>query len=182
MEKTMSVPIFRVSREIVTDKFDELYALLKPKGVTVSAMLAKAVAEVLKKVKSRRTIHLSIHSINVSCHHTLSTYPVFTISMYSLTYCINIPSQTPLKPRYRSTLASHRQRSVRRRGHQIQQRRQCRHGCSDRRWSYHPHHHQGETNTTHILDTTSMSYPIRYPLISSLIYPILSSTLTPILT
>ena len=50
MEKTMSVPIFRVSREIVTDKFDELYALLKPKGVTVSAMLAKAVAEVLKKV------------------------------------------------------------------------------------------------------------------------------------
>jgi pyruvate dehydrogenase E2 component (dihydrolipoamide acetyltransferase) len=51
MEKTMSVPIFRVSREIVTDKFDDLYALLKPKGVTVSAMLAKAVAEVLKKVK-----------------------------------------------------------------------------------------------------------------------------------
>ena len=51
MEKTMSVPIFRVSREIVTDKFDDLYALLKPKGVTVSAMLAKAVAEVLKKVR-----------------------------------------------------------------------------------------------------------------------------------
>jgi hypothetical protein len=36
-------------REIVTDKFDDMYALLKPKGVTVSAMLAKAVAEVLKK-------------------------------------------------------------------------------------------------------------------------------------
>ena len=33
----------------MTDKFDELYAQLKPKGVTVSAMLAKAVAEVLKK-------------------------------------------------------------------------------------------------------------------------------------
>jgi pyruvate dehydrogenase E2 component (dihydrolipoamide acetyltransferase) len=49
MEKTLSVPIFRVSREIVTDKFDELYAALKPKGVTVSAMLAKAVSEVLKK-------------------------------------------------------------------------------------------------------------------------------------
>ena len=29
MEKTLSVPIFRVSREIVTDKFDELYAALK---------------------------------------------------------------------------------------------------------------------------------------------------------
>ena len=56
MEKTMSVPIFRVSREIVTDKFDDLYALLKPKGVTVSAMLAKAVAEVLKKVREWRTI------------------------------------------------------------------------------------------------------------------------------
>ena len=49
MEKTLSVPIFRVSREIVTDNFDVLYAQLKPKGVTVSAMLAKAVAEVLKK-------------------------------------------------------------------------------------------------------------------------------------
>ena len=49
MEKTLSVPIFRVSREIVTDKFDDLYAQLKPKGVTVSAMLAKAVAETLKK-------------------------------------------------------------------------------------------------------------------------------------
>ena len=33
----------------MTDNFDALYALLKPKGVTVSAMLAKAVAEVLKK-------------------------------------------------------------------------------------------------------------------------------------
>jgi len=49
MEKSLVVPIFRVSREIVTDKFDELYATLKPKGVTVSAMLAKAVAETLKK-------------------------------------------------------------------------------------------------------------------------------------
>jgi len=49
MEKTLGVPIFRVSREIVTDNFDALYAALKPKGVTVSAMLAKAVAEVLKK-------------------------------------------------------------------------------------------------------------------------------------
>jgi hypothetical protein len=33
----------------VTDNFDALYAALKPKGVTVSAMLAKAVAETLKK-------------------------------------------------------------------------------------------------------------------------------------
>lgn len=33
----------------MTDRFDNLYAALKPKGVTVSAMLAKAVAEVCKK-------------------------------------------------------------------------------------------------------------------------------------
>ena len=38
-----------IGREIATDNFDALYAVLKPKGVTVSAMLAKAVAEVLKK-------------------------------------------------------------------------------------------------------------------------------------
>lgn len=33
----------------MTDNFDALYAQLKPKGVTVSAMLAKAVAETLRK-------------------------------------------------------------------------------------------------------------------------------------
>jgi len=49
MEATLGVPIFRVSREICTDEFDALYAKLKPKGVTVSAMLAKAVAMVLEK-------------------------------------------------------------------------------------------------------------------------------------
>jgi pyruvate dehydrogenase E2 component (dihydrolipoamide acetyltransferase) len=49
MERTLSVPVFRVSREIYTDNFDALYAALKPKGITVSAMLAKACAEVLKK-------------------------------------------------------------------------------------------------------------------------------------
>lgn len=49
MEKTLTVPVFRVAREIATDDFDALYAKLKPKGVTVSAMLAKAVAEVCKK-------------------------------------------------------------------------------------------------------------------------------------
>ena len=32
MEKTLGVPIFRVSREIITDNFDALYAQLKPKG------------------------------------------------------------------------------------------------------------------------------------------------------
>jgi pyruvate dehydrogenase E2 component (dihydrolipoamide acetyltransferase) len=49
MEATLAVPIFRVSREITTDSFDALYAQLKPKGVSVSAMLAKAVAMTLVK-------------------------------------------------------------------------------------------------------------------------------------
>jgi len=49
MEKTLSVPVFRVARDIVTDKFDALYLQLKPKGVTVSAMLAKAVAIACQK-------------------------------------------------------------------------------------------------------------------------------------
>jgi hypothetical protein len=41
--------VVRGCREIVTDEFDALYAKLKEKGVTVSALLARAVAEVLKK-------------------------------------------------------------------------------------------------------------------------------------
>jgi len=49
MEATLSVPIFRVSRAIVTDKFDALYQSVKPKGVTVSALLAKAVALATEK-------------------------------------------------------------------------------------------------------------------------------------
>ena len=49
MEATLSVPIFRVSRAIVTDKFDDLYQSVKPKGVTVSALLAKAVALAAEK-------------------------------------------------------------------------------------------------------------------------------------
>lgn len=49
MEKSLSVPVFRVSRDIATDKFDQLYAKLKSKGVSVSALLAKAVADVCKK-------------------------------------------------------------------------------------------------------------------------------------
>ena len=36
------VPEFRVSYTITTDKFDALYKKLKPKGVTLTALLAKA--------------------------------------------------------------------------------------------------------------------------------------------
>jgi len=49
MEATLAVPVFRVSGEILTDDFDELYAKLKPTGINVSAMLTKAVAVVQQK-------------------------------------------------------------------------------------------------------------------------------------
>jgi len=49
MEATLSTPIFRVSREIEMDAFNALYQSVKPKGVTVSALLAKAVALALEK-------------------------------------------------------------------------------------------------------------------------------------
>lgn len=39
MEATMNVPVFRVSRKIRTNAFDDLYRQLKPKGVTVSVII-----------------------------------------------------------------------------------------------------------------------------------------------
>ncbi|KAF8820093.1 pyruvate dehydrogenase complex subunit PDH-E2, partial [Cardiosporidium cionae] len=49
MEATLSAPVFRVSRALVTTKLDELYKQLKPSGVTMSALLVKAVALTLEK-------------------------------------------------------------------------------------------------------------------------------------
>jgi len=49
MEKSLAVPIFRASRDIITDKFDDLYQKVKPKGVSVSALLAKAVGLAVEK-------------------------------------------------------------------------------------------------------------------------------------
>jgi pyruvate dehydrogenase E2 component (dihydrolipoamide acetyltransferase) len=49
MVATLSIPEFRVSREIVMDGFDILYQKLKSKGVSVSALLAKAVALAIEK-------------------------------------------------------------------------------------------------------------------------------------
>ena len=43
------VPEFRVSYAIVTDKLDALYQQLKPKGVTMTALLAKACGVALAK-------------------------------------------------------------------------------------------------------------------------------------
>jgi pyruvate dehydrogenase E2 component (dihydrolipoamide acetyltransferase) len=44
IEKSLSVPMLRCSREMKMDRFDALYQRLKPQGVCVSALMAKAVA------------------------------------------------------------------------------------------------------------------------------------------
>lgn len=49
MNASLSVPVFRITYAIRTGKLDELYAQVKPKGVTMSALLAKAVALALRK-------------------------------------------------------------------------------------------------------------------------------------
>lgn len=49
MEVAHTAPVFRVSKVIGTDAFDALYLKLKSDGVTVSALLAKAVALALRK-------------------------------------------------------------------------------------------------------------------------------------
>ncbi|EFJ48742.1 dihydrolipoamide acetyltransferase [Volvox carteri f. nagariensis] len=49
MNESLKVPEFRVSYSIVTDKLDALYQQLKPKGVTMTALLAKACGVALAK-------------------------------------------------------------------------------------------------------------------------------------
>ena len=49
MNMSLSVPVFRVGYTITTDALDALYKQVKPKGVTMTALLAKAVAIVLQK-------------------------------------------------------------------------------------------------------------------------------------
>ncbi|KAM0908050.1 hypothetical protein ACQ4PT_015718 [Festuca glaucescens] len=47
MVESLSVPTFRVGYPILTDKLDALYEKVKPKGVTMTVLLAKAVAMAL---------------------------------------------------------------------------------------------------------------------------------------
>ncbi|KAL6596084.1 hypothetical protein ACP70R_047448 [Stipagrostis hirtigluma subsp. patula] len=47
MVESLTVPAFRVGYPIVTDKLDELYEKVKPKGVTMTVLLAKAAAMAL---------------------------------------------------------------------------------------------------------------------------------------
>jgi len=49
MVATLDCPVFRASREIEMDAFNALYQQVKPKGVTVSALIAKAVAKAIEK-------------------------------------------------------------------------------------------------------------------------------------
>ncbi|MBD2279732.1 MAG: 2-oxo acid dehydrogenase subunit E2 [Dolichospermum sp. DEX189] len=49
MVASLSVPVFRVSYTISTDGLDKLYKQIKSKGVTMTALLAKAVAVTLQK-------------------------------------------------------------------------------------------------------------------------------------
>lgn len=49
MNASLAVPVFRVGYTITTDELDKLYKQIKPKGVTMTALLAKAVAVTLKK-------------------------------------------------------------------------------------------------------------------------------------
>ena len=49
MIATLDCPVFRASREIEMDAFNDLYQSVKPKGITVSALLAKAVAKAIEK-------------------------------------------------------------------------------------------------------------------------------------
>ncbi|KGG12996.1 Dihydrolipoamide acetyltransferase component of pyruvate dehydrogenase complex [Prochlorococcus sp. MIT 0601] len=49
MEASLSVPCFRVGYAINTDKLDSFYKQVKPKGVTMTALLAKAVGQTLSR-------------------------------------------------------------------------------------------------------------------------------------
>lgn len=49
MNASLEMPVFRVGYTITTDNLDRLYKQLKPKGVTMTALLAKAVANTLQK-------------------------------------------------------------------------------------------------------------------------------------
>lgn len=49
MNASLEIPVFRVGYTITTDNLERLYKQLKPKGVTMTALLAKAVANTLQK-------------------------------------------------------------------------------------------------------------------------------------
>nr|WP_287129115.1 dihydrolipoamide acetyltransferase family protein [Candidatus Cyanaurora vandensis] len=72
MEASLQIPSFRVGYTITTDNLDALYKQIKAKGVTMTTLLAKAVANTLKKhplvnnsytsagIKHNRAINIAI--------------------------------------------------------------------------------------------------------------------------
>ena len=68
MEATLSVPVFRVTKTVATDAFDALYQKLKPDGVTVSALLAKACAIALVKTPLINAAYGSQGTIDYNDH------------------------------------------------------------------------------------------------------------------
>ena len=58
MESSLNVPCFRVGYSINTDKLDNFYKKVKQNGVTMTALLVKAVAKTLKTVSYT---HLRAH-------------------------------------------------------------------------------------------------------------------------
>ncbi|MEO0455997.1 MAG: dihydrolipoamide acetyltransferase family protein [Cyanobacteria bacterium P01_A01_bin.114] len=76
MNASLSVPVFRVGYTITTEGLDALYKQIKSKGVTMTALLSKAVAVTLKKhpLVNARYTDAGLHyngSINISVAVTM---------------------------------------------------------------------------------------------------------------
>jgi pyruvate dehydrogenase E2 component (dihydrolipoamide acetyltransferase) len=57
MEATLAVPIFRVSRLINMERFEALYQRVKPQGISLSALLTKAVAIAVERHPIMNSAH-----------------------------------------------------------------------------------------------------------------------------
>ena len=69
MVASLSVPTFRVGYTITTDALDKLYKQVKSKGVTMTALLAKAVAVTLQK---HPTVNASFSEQGIHYHNTIN--------------------------------------------------------------------------------------------------------------
>ena len=78
MMPSLSVPVSRIAMSICTDEFDKLYATLKPKGVTMTALLTKAVGVA---PPSTRSCTPPTTTVKVSCTTIRPTLPSPSRSM-----------------------------------------------------------------------------------------------------
>ena len=65
MEASLSVPCFRVGYTITTENLDAFSKLVKPKGVTMTSLLAKAVAVTLARHPQECRHHRCRHDLSV---------------------------------------------------------------------------------------------------------------------